>query len=394
MRRWGGGGGGLCCAVAVRCWEVGRGCGSGVLEGMAQLRGQYHFGETLKDLDLALSARSHFPAYTELKLWYHADAQARLRAKAGQMPRKQSLPDWPRVDDVVSAYWEDSSNLRRGFLPPDPDYTGGAHLTLEDGTESLLITPKPPTSKRPQALARAVSGVDEDNLGDGAGFNASRRDSQAPPPDHTPSFPTNGYWLPPISRPLTSVTQHARDESLRHNGVIPAEKHDRKDPHLPATWSLSPTPLSKTRKQRYTLYPQVDPDSAKSDAEEGRETAKKMSPFAAVKQDDIRWIKKAADLIRNKDFRTAFQELNDLIERYPDVARLYTMRAMCASKQGGHKVAIKDAKRALELDPTESKACCACTALLSIRFPVWFRTLFSQIFACLVITHVHSDCYW
>ena len=93
------------------------------------------------------------------------------------------------------------------------------------------------------------------------------------------------------------------------------------------------------------------------------EAKKKLSPFAGVKQDDVHLVKKVAELIRKKDYSKAFVKLNDLVGIYPDLARLYSLRAMCASKQGGHKVAIKDAKKALELDETDAQAYCTCLSV-------------------------------
>ena len=69
-------------------------------------------------------------------------------------------------------------------------------------------------------------------------------------------------------------------------------------------------------------------------------------------------IRKAAQLIKKRKYRDAFEELTALIDIYPDVARLYTLRAKCASKQGGHKVCLRDAKKATELDATETQAYC------------------------------------
>lgn len=343
-----------------------------------QLRRTYHFGETLKDIDLTLSARGHQPGFSELESWYNADAQAVVRAENGTLP-KRTLAGWEQAGAVVSAYWADPSNLRRGIIPPDPDYTSGAHLTLQDGTDSLLVKPHPPKGRRrrskgtdglerqtsgsPRAAAAAaaaaagVSGSPE--LEDSPEFDEGRRDSQAPPLDHAPTFPTLGYWLPPLSRPLTSVTLVPADAPLKNHGVLRAEVQERKDPQLPATWSLSPTPLTQRRKQRYTTHPETDPDTEYTDGLKSRDAKKKLSPFAIIEPDDIPQLKKAGGIIRGKNYRAAYQELNSLIEKYPTCARLYTLRAMCASKQGGNKAALKDAKKAVELDPSEIKAYCA-----------------------------------
>ena len=112
------------------------------------------------------------------------------------------------------------------------------------------------------------------------------------------------------------------------------------------------------RCSRYTLYPPSDPTTDHAHLLESKASAKQMSPFAAVQPQDVRQLKHAAELIKKKDFRSAFQELNALIDLYPGVARLYTLRAMCATKQKGHQAALKDAKKAMELDPTETQAYC------------------------------------
>ena len=210
-----------------------------------QLRGRYRFGETLKDIDLQLSARGHQPAYRELEAWYSAEEQAALREQNGMLPKKRALAEWQCVGDVVAAYWADPSNLRRGFVPPDPDYTDSTHLNLEDGTKSL--EPRPPRAKRRLSTADGASprerlgtAASSPELDDGA-FENGRRNSAAPPPDYAPPFPTSGYWLPPLSQPLTSATHQVQDGQLKHQHVISGDRQERKDPHLPATWSLSPT---------------------------------------------------------------------------------------------------------------------------------------------------------
>ena len=329
-----------------------------------QLRGTYHFGETLKNLDVQLSARGHRPGYSELQVWYNAEAQARLRAENGKLPKEWR--EWQHVENVVSAYWADPSNLRRGFQPPEVDYTGSTHLNLEDGTESLK--PRPPRGRRqprnaaedgalsPRARVGISAGFVE--LNDDARFDEGRRDSAAPPPDHAPPFPTNGFWLPPLSRPLTSITHQAADLPLKRETVISGDTSQRRDPQLPPTWSLSPTPLSKVRKQRYTLHPPHDAQ-AELRNQISKAASKKLSPFAEVKPQDIPQLKQVGALMRKRNYHEAFQGLNDLIDLYPDVARLYTMRATCASKQNGHKVCIRDAKKAMELDETEAEAYCA-----------------------------------
>ena len=45
-----------------------------------------------------------------------------------------------------------------------------------------------------------------------------------------------------------------------------------------------------------------------------------------------------------------------LIVLYPDIARLFTLRSMCATKKRAYKAGLKDAKRAIELNPKEGKA--------------------------------------
>eukprot|EP01044_Picomonas_judraskeda_P011497 COSAG03_NODE_1572_length_3818_cov_13.549521_4_plen_321_part_00 len=230
-----------------------------------QLRDHYTFGQGLKDIDLQLSARGHHPGFRDLESWYQADAQSSLRAELGRLPTQRALRDWQHAEGVVAAYWADPRNLRRGFQPPDVDYAGSTHLKLEDGSPSLL-QPRPPTGgQKPRALAGgSAASPRERALADGgevtprtlafldaAGFVEDRVDSPAPPPDYEPSFPTLGYWLPPLSRPLTSVTHQADDTPLKQQNMIRANHHQRRDPHLPATWSLSPTPLSAASKPRY-----------------------------------------------------------------------------------------------------------------------------------------------
>ncbi len=333
-----------------------------------QLRAHYRFGKTLKNLDLEapaeLSYRGHHPAYAQLEAWYNAEAQASMQDEIGKLPKMSGLIEWQHVDDVMSAYWADPSNLRRGaYEPPEVDYTGSTHLHLMDGRDSLK--PKPPRVARTEvtasprarcATATAVaSSLERD---DAAGLDSGSTDSAAPPPDYAPPFPTNGYWLPPLSRPLTSLTYEAGDLPLKPRNVIPGghRQPQRQDAHLPATWSLSPTPLSKENKQRYTLYPTDHNDHR--DQVTSQQIMMNLSPFTSLKQDDIAQLRKAAQLIKKRKYRDAFEELTALIDIYPDVARLYTLRAKCASKQGGHKVCLRDAKKATELDATETQAYC------------------------------------
>lgn len=331
-----------------------------------QLRAHYRFGKTLENLDLEapaeLSYRGHHPVYTQLEAWYNSEAQASIRDEKGKLPKKSRLIEWQHVDDVMSAYWADPSNLRRGtYEPPEVDYTGGTHLRLTDGRDSLK--PKPPgvaqsgvtASPRARFATAVVSSPERD---DAARVDSGRTDSAAPPPDYAPPFPTSGYWLPPLSRSLTSLTHVAGDLPLKLQNVIPGGQHQpqRQDPHLPATWSLSPTPLSKANKQRYTLYPMDHIDHR--DQVTSKQMVMNLSPFATMKQRDISQLRKAAQLIKKGKYRDAFQELNTLIDLYPNIARLYTLRAKCASKQGGHKVCLRDSKKAMELDATEIQAYC------------------------------------
>lgn len=240
-----------------------------------QMRRTYHFGDTfggLPKIDLPASAAKHRPHFRELSHWYLDEHQDKLRSINGRLPKKANIEDWFALEEVVEAYWQDHGNLRRGILPPDPDYTGDAHLSLEDGTASLLTVPTPPKGRKPKQSPR----MDSPRASDSGNVSPRAREAAASSPeldeesemdeeeiaaqmpkDHAPPFPTLGYWLPPLSRPLTSITQQHR---VSHH-VIAAHTHERKDPQLPATWSLSPTPLSKARLQRYTTHPKADPVS-------------------------------------------------------------------------------------------------------------------------------------
>ena len=371
---------------------------------MAQLQlrsGAITFG-TLEPISVLDSVRGT-ETYDQIERWYNsAEEDSELESlvkRCGPLPAE--LEGWEHRDEVVNAYWGDRRHLRGGTVAPPPDFTSDDNrLLLAPRGPGLArqtslgnMKPRPPKSQRKRASARGISprGAQEPpapsprsraepptprSRGEPPtprGRVQSPPEPEAPPEldsdeeamerekasrellaKRPPNFPTTNFWLPPLARPLTTVT-HKQPGDHQH-GVILAEVDEskEKEEQVPATWSLSPTPMSRARKQRYTLHPEDHHHSAAD--EESIERQRRLSPFAAVHNRDYKKLKDVANKVRKKDWSEAFYKLEELIGMYPRVARLYTLRAMCFTKLGDFNRGLKDAKKALQLDPKEGKA--------------------------------------
>jgi hypothetical protein len=252
----------------------------------------------------------------------------------------------------------------------DSDYADGTSLRLLDGRDSLgQRSPRqdssqgrggrarrPFASPRTQAAGAAADVAQvaptepaaasaHDVMADTDGVGGADGEPVEPPP-----FPTPGYWLPPLSRHLTSRYSH---QSGDH--VIGAQAGGRTRPEVPARWSITPTPLSRYTKPRYTL-PHSGRDDELQRLRENMARQKESSPFAQLDGTSLSILKDTARNIRGQDYQQALVDLNQLVDLYPRNARLLTMRAMCLSKLGNHKQALSSAKQALLIDPREVKA--------------------------------------
>ena len=147
----------------------------------------------------------------------------------------------------------------------------GTSLVLADGRESLvslaspmraLPPPRPsapvvPQGRRaaqpfatPRGRAAVAQADDEAALVPAAAAAAAEAEALDTGEELDPGgLVGSTYWLPPLTTPLNSrsATFHGQRHTLEPNSA------GRAHAHFPARWSLSPTPISKGKKHRFTL---------------------------------------------------------------------------------------------------------------------------------------------
>jgi hypothetical protein len=228
------------------------------------------------------------------------------------------------------------------------EYGAGTALRLADGRESLNTEPRVGSGpvRRPFASPR-----DSDSTVP----PVSASQVSLPEGSYVASTSMVGnYWLPRLSVPLTS--RQPWEGRTNDSSVIKPILHGRDRPEIPPNWSLSPTPMSRHKKHRYTLPGQMLTSRERQIVDYEKDQQLQSHWYGHMDPTSISKLRKATTNMKMQDWRQAALELNQLLEMHPTVAHLYTVQAMCFYKLGNYHKAFSNGKKALHLDPAENRA--------------------------------------